>query len=330
MFNARRTLLIRLMAGSLTLLGLNAAPAMAQSTYPERPVTLIVPYPAGGGSDNVARLIAAKLESELGQPIVVENRGGAGGNIGTRLVANAKPDGYTLGLATPGPVSVGKSLYANLPYDPATDLTPVILLNESPLVMAAHGKLPITDNASFKQWAQQRGNGANAGIGGTGSVNHLMTELYRIESGANVVSVPYKGGSEAITDTIAGHVDLLFIPMSAVLAPIQAQQLTPLFITAKERSALLPNVPAASEIGLGKVTGSAWNGIVVPAGTSPQIIERLNKALNAVLQRDDVRESFKKQGLETKGGSAQDFKDFIDADAKKWNDVITTAKIEKV
>ncbi len=142
MLGMRRKSLILLIASGLALIGFSAAPAIAQSGYPDRPVTLVVPYPAGGGSDNVARLVAAKLEQELGQPIVVQNRGGAGGNIGTRLVANAKPDGYTIGLATPGPVSVGKALYANLPYDPAIDLAPVILLNESPLVMAAHSKLP--------------------------------------------------------------------------------------------------------------------------------------------------------------------------------------------
>ncbi len=330
MSNVRRTFLIRLIAGGIALVGLAPTVTVAQTSYPDRSITLVVPYPAGGGSDNVARLVAAKLEQTLGQPVVVENRSGAGGNIGTRLIANAKPDGYTIGLATPGPVSVGKSLYTNLPYDPTTALIPVILLNESPLIMAAHGKLPITDNQSFTRWAAARGDGINAGIGGTGSVNHLMTALYRIESGTRLVDVPYKGGAEAVTNTIAGHVDVLFIPVSAVLSAVSVKQLVPLFITSAARSPLMPDVPAAPEMGLKNVVGSAWNGIVVPAGTPREVVERLNNALNAVLQRDDVRESFRKQGLETKGGSAQDFKIFIEADAKKWREVITTAKIERV
>src|SRR5690606_12018271 len=155
---------------------------------------------------------------ELGQQVVVENKAGAGGNIGTRLMTQAKPDGYSIGLATPGPVRVGKSRYKQRSYDPDQGLRPVILLNESPLCRESSANLPVKDMSSLQAWAKQQEEGANAGIGGTGSINHLMTELYRQESGASLMDVPYKGGAEAVTDTIAGHVDMLFIPISAVLS----------------------------------------------------------------------------------------------------------------
>ena len=306
-----------------------AADAAAQN-YPTRPITMIVPFPAGGGSDNVARLVAKHLADELGQTIVVENRGGAGGNIGTRLIAQAKPDGYTIGLATPGPVSVGKSLYKNLPYDPATDFEPVILLNESPLVMAMNPDLGVKNYEMLAPWLKSLDREANAAIGGTGSVNHLMTELYRQESGERVLNVPYKGGSEAVTDTMAGHTDLLFIPMSAVLGPIKANQLVPIFLTAENRSDLLPDVPAASEVGLPNVVGSAWNGIVAPKGTPAAVIDKLNTALNAVLKNPETLEAFNTQGMVAKGGTAADFQAFVDADAKKWREVIENSDIEKI
>lgn len=328
--SAHSKLLLHWFSRSILLPLIATASIAAQAAYPERPITLIVPFPAGGGSDNVARMVAAKLETELGQPVVVENKAGAGGNIGTRLMTQAKPDGYSIGLATPGPVSVGKSLYKQLPYDPEKELRPVILLNESPLVLASSAKLPVKDMPSLQAWAKQQKEGANAGIGGTGSINHLMTELYRQESGASLMDVPYKGGAEAVTDTIAGHVDMLFIPISAVLSSIKANQLTPLFITSNSRSALLPDVPAAQEVGLGEVVGSAWNGIVVPAGTPDGVVAKLNEALNAVLKRDDVREAFRSQGLETKGGTPDQFREFIKADADKWRGVIEKSGMQKI
>lgn len=320
-----------LAAMSVLITAFSAGPqAVAQAAYPSRPVTLIVPYPAGGGSDNVARLVAKQLAQEIGQTVIVENRGGAGGNIGTRLIAQAKPDGYTIGLATPGPVSVGTSLYSNLSYDPERDLEPVVLLNESPLVMAVHPGRGVRTVAEFDRWLAGLGREANAAIGGTGSVNHLVTELYRQVSGKGILNVPYKGGAEAVTDTIAGHTDLLFIPLSAVLGPAKAGQLTPLFLTVDARSKLLPDVPAAPEVGLGRVIGSAWNGIVAPKGTPPDIVARLNTALNTVLGQPETRAAFDAQGMVAKGGSAADFREFIKADADKWRGVIQNSNIEKL
>lgn len=316
--------------GALLALALTAFPALAASNFPNRPITLIVPYPAGGGSDNVARLVAAKLAEKLGQSVVVENKAGAGGNIGTRLIAQSKPDGYTLGLATPGPVTVGKSLYNNLPYDPEKELEPVIFLNQSPIVMLVNPKLPVTDLTTFNQWVKTQPQGANAAIGGTGSLNHLVTELYRYETKAPIVAVPYKGGSEAVIDTIAGHVDMLFIPLSAVISSIQAKQLTPVFIAADKRNELFPQIPTSKEAGLANVIGSAWNGIVVPANTPAAVIEKLNSTLNAILKQQDVQEAFKKQGMTTMGGSAEEFKKFLRSDAEKWKAVITNAHIDKI
>lgn len=306
-----------------------AADAAAEN-YPTRPITMIVPFPAGGGSDNVARLVAKHLADEIGHTVVVENRGGAGGNIGTRLIAQAKPDGYTIGLATPGPVSVGKSLYKNLPYNPAKDFEPIILLNESPLVMAMNPDLGVKNFEMLKPWLKGLGREANAAIGGTGSVNHLMTELYRQESDDRLLNVPYKGGSEAVTDTMAGHTDMLFIPMSAILAPVKADQLVPIFLTAENRSDLLPGVPTAAEVGLPNVVGSAWNGIVTPKGTPAAIVDKLNAALNTVLKKPETLEAFDTQGMVAKGGTAADFQAFIKADAKKWQAVIENSDIEKI
>lgn len=316
--------------GILLALALTAFPALATAEFPNRPITLIVPYPAGGGSDNVARLVAAKLSEKLGQSVVVENKAGAGGNIGTRLITQAKPDGYTLGLATPGPVTVGKSLYNNLPYDPQKELEPVIFLNQSPIVMLVNSKLPVTSLATFNEWVKTQPQGANAAIGGTGSLNHLVTELYLYETKAPIVGVPYKGGSEAVIDTMAGHVDLLFIPLSAVISSIQAKQLKPLFIASETRNQLFPEIPTSKEVGLSNIIGSAWNGLVVPAGTPAAVIEKLNSTLNTILKQEDVQEAFTKQGMTTMGGSAEDFKKFLHDDAQKWQAVITNAHIEKI
>lgn len=321
----RRLLRLSMMCAALAVAG-----AAWGADYPVRPLKLIVPYAPGAGTDTVARLVATKLAQKLGQTIVVENKAGASGNIGTADMARAAPDGYTLGVATPGPVSVGTSLYKRLPYDPLKDLQPVILLNESPVVMLVNPKVPATSVAAFMKWAKTKNGGANAAIAATGSVNHLATELFKLEAGVELYDVPYKGGAQALMDTIAGQDDVLFIGLSSVVGAIAAKQLIPLFVADKERNALLPEVPTSAQAGFPGVIASAWNGIVVPRGTPADVVEKLNHALQWVLQQPDVRQSMSKQGITPKGGSASSFQAFLEADAAKWKKVIADAKIQQM
>ena len=300
--------------------------ALAQ-TYPTKPIRLVVPYPAGAGTDAVSRLVAQHLSPRLGQPVVVENRAGAGGNIGSEFVAKSAPDGYTLLVATPGPIAVGRSLYKSLRYEPLNDLAPVILLNESPIVMLTGPKLRAGSVQDVVKIARQKPEALNASIAATGSINHLVTEMFKYEAKAPFTSIPYKGGAQAVTDAIGGQVDMVFVAVSSVSSYIANGQLTALAVASRSRSPLIPNVPTMAEVGFPTIVGSQWNGISVPAGTPPAIINRLNTEIAAVLEMPEVRQRFATMGMSPVGGSAQAFQNFLKAESARWAEVITRANI---
>jgi tripartite-type tricarboxylate transporter receptor subunit TctC len=317
---------LALLVGLGSLVGLMIDPSLAQD-YPSRPIKMVVPYPAGGGTDIAARWIAQKLSGPLEQTVFVDNRAGANGNLGTDFIAKAAPDGYVIGMATPGPVTVGRSLYPNLPYDPQKDLTPIILANESPIVLAVNPGIPVKSLRELVALAKSEPGKLSAALVSTGSVPHLLTEMLKMSAGINLLDVPYKGGAPATLDVISGHVDMLFSVLPLILPNIKAGQLRALAIASKTRSSLLPDVPTTGEAGYGDVIGSAWNGIVAPAHTPKAIIERLNTQIAKILNAPDTKQRFEELGMESIGGSPQDFSMFLQDETQKWGKVVSAAHL---
>jgi len=301
--------------------------AFAQG-YPDKPVRLIVPYPPGGGTDIAARLIAQRLSERLQQQVLVDNRAGANGNIGTDVLARAAPDGYTIGMGTPGPVTVGRSLYPQLPYDPQKDLVPIILANESPIVLALNPSMPARSVGELVALAKARPGKLSAALVSTGSVPHLLTEMLKSAAGIDVLNVPYKGGAPAATDVVGGQVDMLFSVLPIVLPYIGAGKLRAVAVASDTRSPLIPDVPTMKEAGFGQVTGSAWNGVMAPAGTPLEIIRRLNSEISTFLAATETKERFTKLGMQAVGGSPADFAAFLRMESEKWAKVIKTAGIK--
>jgi tripartite-type tricarboxylate transporter receptor subunit TctC len=304
-----------------------AAQLATAQPYPGRPIRLIVPYPPGGGTDIAARWIGQKLGERLNQSVVVENRPGANGNIGTDLIAKAAPDGYTIGMATPGPVTVGRSLYRSLPYDPRSDLAPIILANDSPIVLVVNPSVPVHSMRALVELAKAEPGKLTAALVSTGSVPHLLTELMKASAGIDILDVPYKGGSPAATDVMAGQVDMLFSVLPLVLPHINAGKLRALAVASDARSPLLPDVPTMAEAGYPQVLGSAWNGIVAPAGVSSDVVAKLNAEIGLVLDAPDTRERFRALGMEPGKGTPADFAAFIERESQKWAGVIKASNI---
>lgn len=313
--------------GTSVLVGLSVDDAALAQAYPNRPVKLIVPYPPGGGTDIAARWIADKLGDRLRQTVFVDNRAGANGNLGTDFIAKAAPDGYVIGMATPGPVTVGRSLYADLPYDPQKDLVPIILANESPIVLVVNPAVSAKSLKDLVASAKSKPGKLSAALVSTGSVPHLLTEMLKISAGINVLDVPYKGGAPAALDVIGGQVDILFSVLPLVLPNIKAGQLRALVIASKTRSSLIPDVPTTAEEGYGDVIGSAWNGIVAPASTPQEIVDKLNLETSQILATKDTEQRFNELGMEPVGGTPQSFANYLQAESEKWAEVITTAHL---
>ena len=320
--------LISLALGAAVLFGLNVDMAAFAQGYPNRPIKMVVPYPPGGGTDIAARWIAEKLSDRLKQTVFVDNRAGANGNLGTDFIAKGAPDGYVIGMATPGPVTVGRSLYPDLPYDPQKDLVPIILANESPIVLAVNPTVPAKSIKDLVALAKSKPGKLTAALVSTGSVPHLLTEMLKMSAGINILDVPYKGGAPATLDVISGQVDMLFSVLPLILPNIKAGQLRPLVIASKTRSPLLPDVPTTAEEGYGDVIGSAWNGIVAPAGTPKDIVDKLNAETSQILTTPETKQRFNALGMESVGGSPQDFARFLQAEAEKWGKVIAAAHLQ--
>jgi tripartite-type tricarboxylate transporter receptor subunit TctC len=300
--------------------------AYAQN-YPSRPVKLIVPYPAGGGTDIAARWIAEKLSTRLKQQVYVDNISGANGNLGTEVLAKSPPDGYVLGMAVPGPIASGRALYPDLPYDPQTAFAPIVLVNESPIVLVVNPSLSIRSLQDLVSQAKAKPGKLSAALVSAGSIPHLLTEMLKDSAKIDLLEVPYKGGAPAILDVISGQVDILFSVVPLVISNIQAGQIRPIAIASKQRTSLLPDVPTVVEEGYPDVIGSAWNGIAAPAGTPVAITNKLNEEISIILQTPETGERFAQLGMEVGGGSAQDFVQFLRAETDKWSKVITAAHL---
>jgi tripartite-type tricarboxylate transporter receptor subunit TctC len=316
---------------ALALLGLAAlftSPAFAQANYPNKPINFIVPYGAGGGADSRSRQIAQKMSVILKQPIIVDNKPGAGGNIGTEFIARSAPDGYTIGMGNFAPLAVNKTLFGNLRYDPETDLLPIVLIEKGPLVLVVNPNSPYKTVKDIVDAAKAKPGVLTFSSGGIGGSHQLSAELFEQNAGIEMVHVPYKSGSAGLTDLMAGNVTMMFDQMYSAMPSIKADKLRPIAITSKKRSPLLPNIPSFAEVGYPKVEVLNWQGLVAPKGTPKAIIDKLNAAANEALKDPQLRELMLSQGNEIGGGTPADFAALIKSESAKWSTVVKTANIK--
>ncbi len=302
--------------------------ANAQANYPSKPINLIVPYGAGGSADSRSRQLAQKMSLILKQPIVVDNKPGAGGNIGTEFVARSAPDGYTIGMGNFAPMAVNKTLFGNLRYDPETDISPIILIEKGPLVLVVHPNSPYKTIQDIVTAAKAKPGTLTFSSGGIGGSHQLSAELFMQNAGIKMIHVPYKSGSAGLTDLMGGNVDMMFDQMYSAVPSIKADKLRPIAITSKKRSPLLPNVPSFAEVGYPKVEVLNWQGFIAPAKTPKPIIDKLNAAANEALKDPQLRELMLSQGNEIGGGSPADFAALIKSEAAKWSAVVKAGNIK--
>ncbi len=301
--------------------------ALAQS-YPHKPIRLVVPFPAGESIDGVARLLVQHWQTALGQQIIVDNRGGAGGTIGTDIVAKAAADGYTISYGNLGPLSIGPNLYKKLGYDLFRDLAPVSQATSLPFVLFASPSLPVNSVAELVAYAKSHSGELNFGSTGVGSGLHLIGEMFKMTARINIVHVPYKGVAQALPEIMAGRLQLAFNTIPAFLPHVKAGRLKAFVITANQRSPLLPQVPACTEVGMPGLDASAWHAVVAPAGTPQEAILKLHQTLAKTLALPEVRNQLAAQGAEPVGSSPEAFAKFLRAESIKWAGVIKHANVK--
>jgi tripartite-type tricarboxylate transporter receptor subunit TctC len=316
---------MRALSAALLALCCAVAPAQPQ-TFPARPIRLIVPFPPGGPVDVMARLVTERLSRNLGF-IVVDNRPGAGGTIGSRIAAGAEPDGYTLLFGSSTTLASAPALYPNIGYKPLESFTPVGMIASVPFALAVTPKLPVTSVAELVAYARQHPGKLNYGAP-TGALPHLTGEMFRVATAVDIVHVPYKGAASAITDLLAGRVDLTFEPISVLLPHIHAGELRALVVTGSARSLELPSVPTMIESGYAGFTSVSWTGIVAPAGTPPAVIDRINAAVNAGVALPDTQAQLARMGATPTIGTPAAFAAFMAAEALKWAAVVKAARIK--
>lgn len=308
-----------------------AAPAQAQATednWPSRPITFVIPYAAGGFADTRMRLITRKLAEELNVPVVVENKTGAGGVIGTAQIAKAKPDGYTIGSGHLAPLSVNPTLAPKrVTYKVKTDLTPIILVEEAPLILSVNANVPAQNVQELIALARQKPGSLTYGSSGIGAAHHLSGELFANEAGISLSHVPYKGGAPAAADLMAGHISMMFEMGYAAMPAIESGKVRPLAVTSAKRLPLLPDMPTLAESGLKDFESYNWQGVIGPAGLPDAIVGRLNAAINKILQQPDVVQAFNATGGQIGGGKPQEFAAFIEEETLKWAKIIEAANI---
>ena len=298
---------------------------VAAEDYPTRPVRLIVPFPAGGSNDVVGRLVASQLSQRLGQQVFVDNRGGAGGVIGTEAAATAAPDGYTL-LIVSIAHAVNPALY-KLNYDPVKSFAPVTILATGPNVLAINPRLPVSSVKDLIRLAQQKPGELEYASAGIGTFQHLGGELFKLMAGADILHVPYKGGGPAMTDVISGHVNIIFSSLIQTTPFIQSGQLKPLGTGGPQRSPVLPDVPSIAEAGVPGYEANNWWGIVAPTGTPSPIVEKLKNDVHAALQSPNLQEQFAREGASAVEMSSAEFGKYIVTEITKWGEVVEKSKI---
>ena len=309
----------RLAAGIALLACALAASAQG---YPTRPIKLIVPFPPAGSTDISARALAGKLGERLGQPVIIENKPGAGGNIGTDVVAKAAPDGYTLVVGTVGTHAINQSLYSKMPYDNVKDFAPVILLSTTPNVLVTQPNFPANSVADVIRLAKAKPGELTFASSGSGTSIHLSGELFNALAGTKMQHIPYKGSGPMLIDLMSGTTNIAFDNLSASMPHIKAGKLKALATTGSKRSPALPDLPTVAEAGLAGYDSTSWNAVYAPVGTPREIIERLNREANAILQSPETRKFFAEQGAESGGGTPEQLSALTRAETTKWAKVV--------
>ncbi len=303
-----------------------AVPAFAQD-YPTKPIKLVVPYAPGGGADSVARIVAKKVSENIGQAIVIENKGGAGSIVGTDLVAKAEPDGYTLLLGQSGPISINPAVYKTLPYDPVKDFAPVTMTTAYPYILVVNSESPAKTVQEFVALTKSKPGAMNYGSTGVGAANHLVAELFASKAGLKMTHVPYRGTALAVGDLVSGTLNVVFGDPISVLPHIKSGKLRALAVTSLERSPVAPEVPTVAESGYPGFEALAWHGILAPAKTPPAVVKKLNAEIVKALADPATKELLVNQAMQTVGNSPEGFAAFIQKDIATWKAVATAANV---
>jgi len=318
------------MRTALLIIALLAASISHAQPYPSRPVRLIVPFPAGSTPDIVGRALGQKLAEAWGQPVVVDNKPGAGGNIGTAEAARAAADGYTLLIGSNGPIAINKALYEKLPFDPERDLKPLSLLAAAAQILAVHPSVPASDLKQLVEYARANPGKLSYGSVGSGSASHLTMELFKAQAHVSLVHVPYKGFPAVVQDLVSGNIQATFAIAPAVLPQIRAGKLKGLAVTSEKRTALAADIATVSEQGLPRFDATAWQGLLCPTGTPPDAIERIARETQKAMRSPELRKILEAQGFEVIGSSPQVYEAFLRSEREKWTKVVrdTGAKAE--
>ena len=315
---------------SAAVLLIASAGALAQA-YPQRPVRIIVPYPAGAGTDIATRMLALRISDNWGQSMVVENRAGAGAIVGVDAVAKAAPDGYTIGIGDIGPLAINQALYAKLPYDALRDLTPVIEVANLPFMLVAHPSLGVSTVAELIAAAKRRPAQINYASGGNGTASHLATELFKKQAGVDLVHIPYKGQPPALNDLLAGANQVMFLNLLSGLQHVKAGKLRALAVASGRRLSTLADIPTIAEAGVPGYEFVVWFGVIAPAGTPAPIVERINAEFRRVLALPEIRERLERDGgMQAAGGSAAQFATLIATEQERWGKLVreTGARVD--
>ncbi len=318
--STRRTLLAALATAAVG--AAIPAGAFAQAAYPNKPVTIVVPFAAGGTTDILARIIGQALTTELGQSVVVDNRSGAGGNIGGALAAKAPADGYTLFMGTVGTHAINASLYKKMPFDPIKDFAPLTRVANVPNLLVANPAQPYKSVKELIAYAKANPGKVNFGSSGNGSSIHLSGELFKSLAKVDMVHVPYKGSAPAVTDLLGNQIGIMFDNMPSAIQHVRSGKLVPIAVTTAKRSPELPNVPTIAEAGLPGYEATSWFGMFAPTGTPAPVLAKLNTALVKVLNQADVKKKINEQGAETTSETPEQFAAFIKTESVKWGKVV--------
>ncbi len=302
--------------------------AQAQDKYPNKPITWVCPYAAGGNADSRSRQVAKAMSSILGQSIIIDNKAGAGGNIGTEMIARGKPDGYTIGMGNFAPLAVNHALFKKLNFDPLNDLVPITLIERGPLILMVRNDSPFKSVKDIVAAAKAEPGKLSYGSGGIGGSHHLSGALFEHTAGIDMIHAPYKSGSAASTDLMGGQVHMMFEQMYTAMPAIQGGRMRALAITSKKRSPLIPDLPTMTEQGYPAVEVLNWQGLIGPKGLPADIVKLLNSACNQALQTTEVKEKILSQGNELGGGTPEQFAALIKAESPRWGKVVRDAKIE--
>ena len=318
-----RSLSLAIVAG----LSITSLPVGAQQAWPTREVKFVVPFTSGTTSDILARSVAEHVAGVIGKPVIVDNQGGAGGNLGAASVAKSAPDGHTVLFATTGPAATNKLMYKNLSFDPQRDLEPVVLIGKSPVIIAASLKVPAKTLKELTDYLKSNSGKLNAGYPGNGTLGHITGELFQQRAQVKMGGIQYRGSAAIINDLLGGHIDIAMDSMAPYVSNVQEGKLRALAIAGSHRWPGLPDVPTVSEAGLPGFEASVWYALLVPTGTPAEVVQKLNAAINDYLKTDKAKDLFAKLGVQGAGGTPADLKKFVGEEIEKWGPIVKAADI---